>query len=53
MFIDRSRINSDVLFAVDQIKFGRPLRKVTEPYPDLVMHYDCSATDDICGTLLA
>lgn len=25
-------------FAVDQVKFGPPRRKVTEPYPDLVMH---------------
>uniref|UniRef100_A0A8C4NSS3 Mitogen-activated protein kinase kinase kinase kinase 2 n=1 Tax=Dicentrarchus labrax TaxID=13489 RepID=A0A8C4NSS3_DICLA len=23
----------------DQVKFGPPLRKVTEPYPDLVMHF--------------
>lgn len=26
-------------FTVDQVKFGPPLRKVTEPYPDMVMHF--------------
>uniref|UniRef100_A0AAX7TRX7 Mitogen-activated protein kinase kinase kinase kinase n=1 Tax=Astatotilapia calliptera TaxID=8154 RepID=A0AAX7TRX7_ASTCA len=36
-----------VLFAVDQVKFGPPLRKVTEPYPDLVMHVSCRYTDGI------
>lgn len=30
-----------VFFAVDQVKFGPPLRKVTEPNPDLVMHFFC------------
>uniref|UniRef100_A0A671VS66 Mitogen-activated protein kinase kinase kinase kinase n=1 Tax=Sparus aurata TaxID=8175 RepID=A0A671VS66_SPAAU len=25
----------------DQVKFGPPLRKVTEPYPDMVMHFFC------------
>ena len=27
-----------IFFAVDQVKFGPQLRKVTEPYPDMVMH---------------
>uniref|UniRef100_A0A7N6AHS8 Mitogen-activated protein kinase kinase kinase kinase n=1 Tax=Anabas testudineus TaxID=64144 RepID=A0A7N6AHS8_ANATE len=30
---------SHVLFAVDQVKFGPPRRKVTEPYPDLVKYF--------------
>uniref|UniRef100_A0A8C9Y8W6 Mitogen-activated protein kinase kinase kinase kinase 2 n=1 Tax=Sander lucioperca TaxID=283035 RepID=A0A8C9Y8W6_SANLU len=30
-----------VFFAVDQMKFGPPLRKVTEPYPDVVMLFFC------------
>lgn len=29
------------------MKFGPPLRKVTEPYPDLVMHVSCRYTDGI------
>uniref|UniRef100_A0AAX7SMF8 Mitogen-activated protein kinase kinase kinase kinase n=1 Tax=Astatotilapia calliptera TaxID=8154 RepID=A0AAX7SMF8_ASTCA len=35
------------LLAFDQVKFGPPLRKVTEPYPDLVMHVSCRYTDGI------
>lgn len=31
--------SNHVFFAVDQVKFGPPLRKVTEPYPDMVMHF--------------
>ncbi|XP_036001989.1 mitogen-activated protein kinase kinase kinase kinase 2 isoform X2 [Fundulus heteroclitus] len=30
----------------DQIKFGRPLRKVTEPYPDLVSYDNWSLSGD-------
>ena len=28
---------SSIVFAVDQVKFGPPVRKVTEPYPNLVI----------------
>ncbi len=40
-------------FAVDLVKFGPPLRKVTEPYPDLVMHFFCKIFICQCCLVIA
>uniref|UniRef100_A0A3B5L1R2 Mitogen-activated protein kinase kinase kinase kinase n=1 Tax=Xiphophorus couchianus TaxID=32473 RepID=A0A3B5L1R2_9TELE len=39
-------IDDSELEVIDQIKFGRPLRKVTEPYPDLGSYDDWSMSGD-------